>query len=227
LPAISRSAVSVNASASSRGASVTASPRVIRPRIASWSRVIETRRGSKPAARQARTIRPSGVGGGPVVVGEVADAHRLLAGESMVGRKGDEERLAHEVALLGAFELASRECGVLEVDGEMELSGADAFGQFVGGALLHRDPGVRMGGADLRDGRGHQARESGREGADAQERPLVVGDLGELKGGEVEAHGDRVGVLEQERAGRGELQPARPAIQQARADLLLERRDLV
>ena len=170
---------------------------------------------------------PVGVGGGPVVVGEVADAHRLLAGEPMVGRKGDEERLAHEVAPLGAFELASRERGVLEVDGEVELSGADALGQLVGAALLDGDPGARMGGADLRDGRRHEARERGREGADAQERALVVGDLGELERGEVEAHGDRVGVLEQQRAGRGELQPARPAIEQPRADLLLEGRHLM
>ncbi len=87
----------------------------------------------------------------------------------MVGRKGDEERLAHEVAPLGALELAAGEGGVLEVDGEMELSRADPLGQLVGGALLHGDPGVRMGGADLRDGRGHQARERGREGPDTQE----------------------------------------------------------
>ena len=121
----------------------------------------------------------------------------------------------------------ARERGVLEVDGEMELSGSDAFGQLVGGALLDGDPGARMGGADLRDRRRHEARESGREGADAQERALVVGDLGELERGEVEAHGDRVGVLEQQRAGRGELQSARPAIEQPRADLLLERRHLM
>ena len=47
------------ASASSSGASVTAKPRRMRARIASWSCVIETRFGVKPAARHVRTIRPS------------------------------------------------------------------------------------------------------------------------------------------------------------------------
>ena len=109
----------------------------------------------------------------------------------------------------------------------MQLAGADALGQLVGAALLDGDPGARMGGADARDGGGHEPRERGREGADAQERALVVGDLGELGAGELEALGDRVGVLEQERAGRRELQAAAAAIEQPRADLVLERRDLM
>ena len=70
----------------------------------------------------------------------------------MLGRQRDQERLAHELATLRALELLPRERGVLEVDGEVKLARADAFGQLIGAALLDGHPGARMGRADLRDG---------------------------------------------------------------------------
>ena len=140
---------------------------------------------------------------------------------------GRHSRLIDLRPIVLSGELAAREGGILEVDGEVQLAREDPLGQLVGGALLDGHPGARVGGADPRDGGGDEARERGREGADAQERALVIGDLGELERGEIEAHGDRVGMLEQQRAGRGELQPARPAVEQPRADLLLERRHLM
>jgi hypothetical protein len=109
----------------------------------------------------------------------------------------------------------------------MERSRADAVGQLVGGAFVDGDARVRVLRADLRHSRGHEACQRCRERADPQERALVVGDLGELEGGEAEARGDRVGVLEQQRAGAREPQASRAAVEQSGADLLLERCDLV
>ena len=53
------------------------------------------------------------------------------------------------------------------------------------------------------------------------------GQLAELGLGEREALRDRVGVREQDLAGAREPEPARLAVEQPRADLALERRDLL
>ena len=52
-------------------------------------------------------------------------------------------------------------------------------------------------------------------------------ELAELPGRELEPPGDHVGVLEQQLAGGRERQAARAALEQPRAGLLLERRDLL
>ena len=51
--------------------------------------------------------------------------------------------------------------------------------------------------------------------------------LGELAGGELEPVRDHVGVLEQQRAGGRQGQPARPALEQPRAGLALQRGHLL
>ena len=81
--------------------------------------------------------------------------------------------------------------------------------------------------AEARDGGGHEPGERGGEGADPQPGALGVGGDGELLAGELEALGDGVGVLEQDLALAGESQAAGLAVQQPRADLALQRRDLV
>ena len=150
-----------------------------------------------------------------------------MAGELVVGRQRHQEGLAEEVVAFEVLELASRKGGVLKVDGEMEGSRANAVGQLVGGAFVHGDPSARVLRADLRHGRRHQAGERCGERADPQERALVVRDLGELEGGEVEARRDGVGVLEQQGAGACGSQAARAAVEQSGPDLLLECCDLV
>ncbi|HEX7299226.1 MAG TPA: hypothetical protein VF257_09465 [Solirubrobacteraceae bacterium] len=170
---------------------------------------------------------PVRVGGGPVLVGQVAEADRLLRGELVLGRERDQERFAHQVAAFDPLVFASREGGVLKGDGEVEVSGSQALGQLVRAAFLDPDPDARATGADVRHGGWHETGEGRREGADAQERPFVVGDLGELECREVEAGGDGVGVFEQQSASAGELEPAGATLEQRRADLALERRHLM
>jgi hypothetical protein len=76
------------------------------------------------------------------------------------------------------------------------------------------------GGRDAR-------RERARERADPQPQAALGHQLAELAVRQVQAVVDDVGVLEQQRAGLRERQPARPAIQQPGAELALERRDLL
>ena len=74
---------------------------------------------------------------------------------------------------------------------------------------------------------GIDGRERARERADAQRLALGVGQLGDLLTGLREPVGDRVGVCEQQRAGRGRRRPARAAVEQLHAELALERSDLL
>ena len=57
--------------------------------------------------------------------------------------------------------------------------------------------------------------------------PRSSPELGELGVGQRQALGQGVGVLERERAGVGQRQPAVPAVQQPRPQLALERGDLL
>ena len=84
-----------------------------------------------------------------------------------------------------------------------------------------------MVSAQASDRRGHEPGECCREGAEAQLLASLVGELGELGCRELEALGDGVCVREQYLAGRRELQPAGPAVEQLGADLLLEERYLL
>src|SRR3954447_11271882 len=106
---IGRRVRSLKASARCRGARVTARPRATRARMASWSWVMETRLGVKPAARQARAMRASAGGaagrggeavvggGGPVVVAEVGEPDPGARSEPVVGGERDHEPLLQEV----------------------------------------------------------------------------------------------------------------------------------
>ena len=73
----------------------------------------------------------------------------------------------------------------------------------------------------------HAGGERAREGADVQLARDVARELLELARGELEPVGDHVGVRQQQLAGGRELQAARPAVEQPRARLALERGDLL
>ena len=153
---------------------MTASPRLTSPRIASWSRVIETRLGSKPAARQARTISPSVEAAVQSVVGEVGEAHSRASGERVIRGERDPEPLPEEVATLEAGRLATGLGAVLEAHREVQLTGSDARGQVVGNALVDGDLGVGVLEPHAGDGGGDEHAERGGERADAQPRALAV-----------------------------------------------------
>ena len=225
-PAIGRSAMPSKASASSSGARVTAKPRRMSARMASWSCVIETRLGVKPAARQVRTIRPSLRA---AVQSSSARSAMRTAGtlrEPVAGRQRDHEALAQEVVALEVVRRLARARRVLEAEREMQLAGAHALGQVVA-ALVDADLDVGVALAQAGEGVGDEPGERGREGADAQPDAAAVGGRGDLGVGELEALGDGVGVREQDLALGGEPQAAGLALEQARADLALEGADLV
>ena len=123
--------------------------------------------------------------------------------------------------------LAPRRGGVLESDGEVQLAAPHGVGQ--GHRVALPDGDLRAGGllAHARDGGGDEPREGGREGTDAQAGAVARGELRQLDAGQLEPLGDRVGVREQDRAGRRQLQAAGPAVEQPGADLALERGDLL
>src|ERR1700737_344085 len=85
-----------------------------------------------------------GVRGGPIFIGQVAEAYGALTGEPMVGRKRDQERFAEQVATFETGVFASREYRVLEVDGHVELSGPDAVVQHPAGSFVHHHPRLGM-----------------------------------------------------------------------------------
>ena len=168
-----------------------------------------------------------GRGGGPVVVGEVDEADAWLAGEPVLWRKGDEELFAKEVVAFESVVLVGCPGGVLEADGEVQLAGPYAGGEFVGGAFDDAHPRAGVVFAQtLQRGRDEPG-ERAWDGADAEAGVVVVQDLGELSLGEGEALGDDIGVREQRLAGAREAQPARPPLEQLAAELALEQGDLM
>ena len=121
----------------------------------------------------------------------------------------------------GLLVLAARLRGVLEADREVQLAAPHALGQLGRAALLDEHLGSGHASHRLRHQRGQRAREP------AHAQPLVAGQLRELRPRELEPIGQRIRVLEQDPARDRQLQAAGLAVEQARADLLLERRDLL
>jgi hypothetical protein len=109
----------------------------------------------------------------------------------------------------------------------VQLSDLDALGQRQAVALLDEHLGVGESDAQPANRLRYQRGERAGERADAQAPALLRRQLADPRGREREAVGDRVGVLEQDGAGGRELQSARLAVQQPRADLALQRRDLL
>ncbi len=56
---------------------------------------------------------------------------------------------------------------------------------------------------------------------------VLLGQVGNLRVGELQAPGDVIGVFEQDLPGAGQLQPAAPTVKRPNTDLGLEQRDLV
>ena len=101
---------------------MTAVPRATNSRIAIGSRVRATIRGSKPAARHARAISPSVEAADHGSPASCAELDRLLAGQAVLRREPDQERLAQQVVALEAVVLAARQRRVLERDAQVQLA---------------------------------------------------------------------------------------------------------
>ena len=212
----------LNSCASSFGISVTARPCATSARLAIASRESISSRGLKPAAWHARAITPSALGATHGSSASASSGTASRVRERMPGPEGDEERLAGEVLAHRPVVLAPRLRRVLEADRQVQLAAPDALGELGRGALL--DEHLR-GRAAARHRLRHERGQRARERAHAQ--ALVAGQLRQLRAGERQAVGERVGVLEQDLARGRELQPAGLAVQQPRADLLLQRGDLL
>src|SRR4051794_10705940 len=108
-----------------------------------------------------------GGGGGPVVVAEVGEPDLRSLGERMVGGERDHEPFLQEVAAFEPGRVLAGEGAVLEVEGEVQVAGADARREVVA-AFVDADFGVRIALAEACDGGGYEPGERGGEGADAQ-----------------------------------------------------------
>ena len=113
--------------ASDRGTSVTAVPRATNSRIAIGSRVIDTTRGSNPAARQARAISPSVDAADHGSSASSRSSTRSRPARRCSRPDADQERLAQHVMALQPGVLAPLERRVLERDAEVQLAGPHAL----------------------------------------------------------------------------------------------------
>ena len=145
----------------------------------------------------------------------------------MVGREQREHRLLAQLVALGAVRHVRRRREVLEADGGVQLARRHRGAVGLRRALDRLDLHLRSLLVQLRDRRGDDRAERARERADPQGLALRGDQVGQLRVGLGEPLGDRVGVGEQQRAGLGGRRAARPAVEQAHADLPLERGDLL
>ena len=152
-----------------------------------------------------------GEGGGPVFMAEVGEAYGGLGCERVVWRERDHESLPQQV--MRAWRVGS-DAGVLVDDREVELAGAELGGELVGGSLVERDLDVWVGPAQPLDRRGYEIGECGRQRADPEPGAPTGAGGRDLGARELEASGDRVGVLEQGLALGGQPEPARASLEQ-------------
>ena len=191
----------------------------------------DPRREAGPPAGVEDDPVPRGAGrpGDPWLVGQVGEPERAApAREPMAG---GEDGLEGIVEQRDPLEVARRDLGqrlVVVVDQrEVELARLDP-GEQPRQALVddgQRDLGVAA--AELHERRRHDRRERRAHAAEAQPAVAAAGDLLELLLGAVEAGEDPGGVARQRVAGLGQLDGARPALDERQADLPLERGDVL
>ena len=128
---------------------------------------------------------------------------------------------------LGAARLVALDGGVLEADRDVQRAVRDRRAVVGGRALDDLDLQVGRVLVQLRDRRRDDRAERARERAGAQRLALGGDALGDLLAGLGEPLGDGVGVGEQQRADLGRRRAARAAVEQADAELALERGDLL
>ena len=118
---------------------------------------------------------------------------------------------------------------LVEVDGEREVEPALAQpGDALERARLpDGELDRRMAGAERVDGARQHARARGRERGHPQVPAPQVGERRERRLGRLEPAEDHLGVLDERLARLGEHDAARPALEQPRAGLALERGDLL
>ena len=145
----------------------------------------------------------------------------------VMGAQGHEKTLEHQVAPLQAGVVVARPGGVLEGQGEMQLTSCDAGAGDGGADFLDDDGDARVTLLQALHGGRDQIGERARECADDQTPAMLSDTLGELRSGQREPIGDRVGVLEENRALRRQRQSAGPTFQQTGADLGFKTGDLL
>ena len=161
----------------------------------------------------------------PVLVAEIGQRQRRLAGERVLGGQRHQHRILEQQMRPepGAVPLArARE---LEQQRQVELAGAQPRRDLLGFALGERERDVRVALAEHRDRERHQRGPRGRErghpqtaGPHPEHRRQVC--LGSLDPGE-----DRLGVLDQTCARGGRPHASAVPDDQGRAGLRLEPRD--
>jgi hypothetical protein len=182
----------------------------------------------REAGLVARAHEHAAAGGHrPPLVGEIGEADRAAPRETMARRQESAEWLGEEIVAAEARRVATLVRDVLEGEGRVQAAvlhgGFEVDHRAFGDLDLER--GVAL--AQDVDGGGDDGGEGAREGADAQEGALLGDELRELLGGEREPAGDGVGVFEKEPAGGGRCAAAGAALEEAGAELALERGDLL
>ena len=157
---------------------------------------------------------------------DLAEGRRLgPAGQRRVDREDDDVRVAHQLDGLER-PLADRE----HHEGEVELAALDELEQAaVVGRLGQLDGHVRPGVRELAQQAWEHARAHALVGADVQRPRRALGERGHVGLGRLQAGDDACCVAEEELAGLGEGDPARPAgpLDELLPDDALERLDLL
>ncbi|HYZ82265.1 MAG TPA: hypothetical protein VE571_13395 [Solirubrobacteraceae bacterium] len=158
---------------------------------------------------------------------EIGQRHRFAAREAVTGRERDDHRLIEELVAASALVLAPRRSGVLKAHRGMKLAAADGFGELRETSLPQLEVEVRHPTGEPADRGGHQRGQGAGEGPDAELLVLLGGELGELHAGQLNAVGERGGVLEQPFSGEREAYPAAATLHERHPELLFERGDLL
>jgi hypothetical protein len=145
----------------------------------------------------------------------------------MLWGQADQEGFLEQVDPLRALEVAALCGGVLVADGDVELAAEKAWFEGVRCDLAEPDSKVAMSQAEPGDRGRHEAREGGRKHAETHFVAALLGQIGDLGVGQLQAPRDVVCVFEQDFTGVRQAQSAASAVEQADADLGLQQGDLV
>src|SRR2546427_554047 len=109
----------------------------------------------------------------------------------------DQEGVLEQVDPLRTLELAAFRGGVLVADGNVELAAEEAWFQGARRDVAEQDSKVAMSKSKPRDRGRHEASKCGRERTETHLVAALLGQIGDLRVGELQSPGDVIRVFEQ------------------------------